>query len=103
MVFFLKAWTTAKHRRTIIVDLPDYTRTIAETSWETTPVDIARYLGAQALVESIVVARVDGELWDLGRPLENSCRLEFLKFDTPEGDTPSSYVSPHPLMPLSPF
>ncbi|EEB95983.1 hypothetical protein MPER_04961, partial [Moniliophthora perniciosa FA553] len=28
---------------------------------------------------------VDGELWDLERPLESSCKLELLDFEHPEG------------------
>ena len=28
---------------------------------------------------------VDGELWDLERPLEKSCKLEFLDFEHPKG------------------
>lgn len=29
---------------------------------------------------------VDGELWDLTRPLEKSCKLELLDFEHPEGE-----------------
>lgn len=29
--------------------------------------------------------KVDGELWDLERPLEKSVKLQLLKFDDPEG------------------
>jgi threonyl-tRNA synthetase len=32
---------------------------------------------------------VDGEVWDLERPLEASCKLELLDFEHPEGSTPS--------------
>ena len=28
---------------------------------------------------------MDGELWDLDRPLEKSCKLELLDFEHPEG------------------
>lgn len=31
--------------------------------------------------------QVDGELWDLERPLEKSCKLELLDFEHPEGST----------------
>ena len=30
--------------------------------------------------------KVDGELWDLDRPLEKSCKLELLDFEHPEGN-----------------
>jgi len=36
-------------------------------------------------VEDLVIAKVNGELWDLERPLEGDCSLEFLKFDDEEG------------------
>lgn len=29
--------------------------------------------------------KVDGQLWDLERPLEKSCKLELLDFEHPEG------------------
>lgn len=32
-----------------------------------------------------LVCRVNGELWELGRPLEGDCELKFLGFDTVEG------------------
>jgi hypothetical protein len=37
------------------------------------------------LFEKTVIALVDGELWDLERPLEKSCKLELLDFNHPEG------------------
>jgi threonyl-tRNA synthetase len=32
-----------------------------------------------------VISMVDGELWDLTRPLEKSCKLELLDFEHTEG------------------
>lgn len=49
-------------------------------SWRTTPFDIAQGI-SQGLAENTVVAKVDGEVWDLDRPLEGDCKLELLKFD----------------------
>jgi threonyl-tRNA synthetase len=61
--------------------------------------DIAK-LVSKSLSERIVIAKVscfithktlslctqvDGELWDLERPLEGSCKLELLDFEHPEG------------------
>lgn len=54
------------------------------TAWETTPSFVARQI-SKSLSERIVIARVNGELWDLDRPLESSCRLELLDFEHPEG------------------
>lgn len=40
---------------------------------------------SQGLADSTVIAKINGELWDLDRPLESSCQLQLLKFDDPEG------------------
>ena len=37
--------------------------------------------------------QVDGELWDLERPLEKSCKLELLDFEHPEGLAPLHHVA----------
>ena len=72
------------------------------TSWETSPIDIAAGI-AKSLAEKTVVARVsmsfvidfiysdylrqvNGQLWDIDRPLEGSCKLELLDFEHPEGE-----------------
>lgn len=54
------------------------------TAWETTPAFVARNI-SKSLSERTVIARFDGELWDLDRPLEKSGRLELLDFEHPEG------------------
>jgi hypothetical protein len=36
---------------------------------------------------------VDGELWDLDRPLENSCKLELLVFNHSEGSHAPSVMT----------
>jgi threonyl-tRNA synthetase len=75
-------------------------------SWETSPLDVAKDV-SKSLSERVVIAKVrlfflsflrrlsnshlfffikvDGELWDLERPLEKSCKLELLDFEHPEG------------------
>ena len=40
---------------------------------------------------------MDGELWDLERPLEKSCTLQFLKFDDVEGKAVYWHSSAHVL------
>lgn len=65
-------------------------------SWETTPFQIARGL-SKSLSERVVVARVDGELWDLGRPLESDCKLELLDFDDEDGKMVFWHSSAHVL------
>jgi TGS domain len=54
------------------------------TSWETTPMDVAKEI-SKSLSEKLVIAKVDGVLWDLERPLEGSVNLELLDFEHPEG------------------
>lgn len=36
---------------------------------------------SQGLADNAVISRVNGELWDLDRPLEQDCSLEILRFD----------------------
>lgn len=74
-----KAELEAKTPHSIEITLADG-KQIAGQAWRTTPLDVARCL-SQSLADQAVVSRVDGEVWDLERPLEASCRVEILKFD----------------------
>src|ERR1700684_3215289 len=47
------------------------------------PLDIAKSIG-QRLADDAVVARVDGQMWDLTRPLEGDAKLEILTAKNPE-------------------
>src|ERR1700678_201334 len=47
------------------------------------PLDIAKEIGPR-LADDAVVARVDGDLWDLTRPFEKDARLEILTSKNPE-------------------
>lgn len=49
------------------------------------------------MLERTVIAKVDGELWDLDRPLEGSCKLELLDFNHPEGKQVFWHSSAHVL------
>ena len=40
---------------------------------------------AKAAPKKVVVAKVDGAVWDLTRPLEGDCALQLLSFDDAEG------------------
>ncbi|NXN69935.1 SYTC protein, partial [Himantopus himantopus] len=51
---------------------------------QTTPFQVASQLGG-GLAEAALVARVNGTLQDLDRPLESDTDLELLDFSTPEG------------------
>ena len=50
----------------------------------TTPMDIAKAISA-SLAKKVVVAEVDGQPWDLTRPLEGNCTLKLFSFDDAEG------------------
>ncbi len=82
-------------REDIKVTLPDGRVEIGK-SWETTPHQIARSI-SKSLWERVVVARVDDELWDLGRPLEKDCRLAFLDFNDEDGKKVFWHSSAHIL------
>ena len=70
-------------RQEITITLPNGTEKKG-TSWETSPMDIAKEI-SKGLSERIVIAKVNGELWDLERPLEGSVSLELLDFEHPDG------------------
>src|SRR5689334_1831558 len=65
----------------IQVTLPD--GSVKSVPSGTAPLDIARALG-QRLADDAIVARVDGNLWDLNRPFENNAKLEILTTKNPE-------------------
>ncbi|XP_065336038.1 threonine--tRNA ligase 1, cytoplasmic-like, partial [Cloeon dipterum] len=52
-------------------------------SWRTTPYHVAKKFN-QDLADTYVVAKVNGVLWDLDRPFEESAKLELLTFDDEE-------------------
>jgi threonyl-tRNA synthetase len=78
-----KLTSVEKPRSKINITLGD-NRVEIGTAWETTPSLIARQI-SKSLFERVVIAKVDGQLWDLERPLENDCKLELLDFENPEG------------------
>lgn len=55
------------------------------TSWETNPFQLALKIAPKTWVDSIVVAKVNGVLWDLERPLESDCNIEYVTFEDHEG------------------
>jgi len=80
----------------ISVTLPDGKVVDAE-SWKTTPYQIAQGI-SQGLADAVVVAKLNGStLWDMDRPLEESCSLELLKFDSEEGNHVFWHSSAHIL------
>merc|ERR1719483_386256 len=89
------ATLAAKVPEDITVTLPDG-KEIPGQSWRTTPYEVAKGI-SQGLADNSVVAKVNGEVWDLDRPLENSCSLALIKFDDDEGQAVFWHSSAHIL------
>nr|XP_061796086.1 threonine--tRNA ligase 1, cytoplasmic-like [Nerophis lumbriciformis] len=79
----------------INVELPDG-RQVTGTSWITTPYQLACDI-SQGLADNAVISRVNGELWDLDRPLERDCSLEILRFDNEDAQAVYWHSSAHIL------
>ncbi|KAF8153241.1 hypothetical protein B0H34DRAFT_662629 [Crassisporium funariophilum] len=88
-------FVAAQPREEITVTMKDGSERKAK-SWETSPMDVAKEV-SKSLSERIVIAKVDGALWDLERPLEKSCKLELLDFEDPEGKKVFWHSSAHVL------
>jgi threonyl-tRNA synthetase len=65
----------------ITVTLPDGSQKTVPAG--SRPLDIAKSIG-QRLADDAVVARVNGQMWDLTRPLEGDAKLEILTSRNPE-------------------
>lgn len=89
------AHRASQPREAIKITMPDGKEHDA-TAWETSPLDLARAI-SKSLFERVVIAKVDGQLWDLPRPFEKSCSLEFFDFETPEGKRVFWHSSAHVL------
>ncbi|KAH0597152.1 hypothetical protein MHUMG1_05462 [Metarhizium humberi] len=77
----------AKPRNPITVSLtagPDNVTEISATAWETTPGQLLKHV-AKVIASEAVVAKVNGEVWDLTRPLEADCAVSYLSSKDPEG------------------
>jgi len=73
----------AKMSLPIKITLPDG-KVIEGHSWRTTPYEVAKRI-SQGLADNSVIAKINGKLWDLDRPLEEDSQLQLLKFDDDEG------------------
>src|SRR5437588_11968896 len=65
----------------LTITLPDGSNTTAPAG--SRPIDIAKSIG-QRLADDAVVARVNGQLYDLTRPLEHDAKVEILTSKNPE-------------------
>ncbi|KAG8449856.1 hypothetical protein GDO86_016506 [Hymenochirus boettgeri] len=84
-----------EHSRIIKVSLPDG-KQLTGHSWKTTPYDIALQTSS-ALARGAIVAKANGVLYDLNRPLEEDSSVEFLTFDSREGQHVFWHSSVHIL------
>ncbi|KAH6783894.1 Threonyl-tRNA synthetase [Perilla frutescens var. hirtella] len=64
--------------------------------WKTTPFDVAKEI-SKSLASNALIAKVDGVLWDMNRPLEGDCKLALFTFDTDEGRDTFWHSSAHIL------
>lgn len=85
----------SKSSQTIKVRLPDGTTKDA-TAWKSTPHEIINEINDKS-INGAVVAKVNGVLWDLKRPLETDCTLEFVPFAHSEGREVFWHSSAHVL------
>nr|KAF6316651.1 threonyl-tRNA synthetase 2, mitochondrial [Pipistrellus kuhlii] len=84
-----------KEHRTIKVALPGGQR-VEAVAWSTTPYQLARQISS-TLADTAVAAQVNGEPFDLERPLETDSDLRFLTFDSAEGKAVFWHSSAHVL------
>lgn len=66
-------------------------------SWSTSPWQIAQQILPKAFCDEIIVAKVNGVLWDLERVLEEDCEIEFLRFDNEEAQAVFWHSTAHVL------
>uniref|UniRef100_A0A3Q4H229 threonine--tRNA ligase n=1 Tax=Neolamprologus brichardi TaxID=32507 RepID=A0A3Q4H229_NEOBR len=85
----------AADSKPITVELPDG-RKVEGKAWLTTPYQLACNI-SQGLADNAVISRVNGELWDLDRPLEQDCSLEILRFDNEDAQAVYWHSSAHIL------
>ena len=65
----------------ITITLPDGSRNASPAG--SSPMDVAKSISPR-LASDAIVARVDGQLWDLARPLERDAKVEILTTKNPE-------------------
>ena len=65
-------------------------------AWEATPASLLKHLDKSEAAE-VVVAKINGVLWDLDRPFETDCRVRFIPFSAEEGRKVFWHSSAHVL------
>lgn len=84
-----------KVRVPITVTLPDGTEKQGK-AYETTPFHVAEEI-SKGLAKNVLVAEVNGELWDLDRPLEGNSSLKLLTWEDEKGREVFFHSSAHIL------
>nr|XP_019595496.1 PREDICTED: threonine--tRNA ligase, mitochondrial isoform X1 [Rhinolophus sinicus] len=84
-----------KEHRTIKITLPGGQK-VEAVAWNTTPYQLAKQISS-TLADAAVAAQVNGEPYDLERPLETDSDLRFLTFDSTEGKAVFWHSSTHVL------
>ncbi|EFB28478.1 hypothetical protein PANDA_008019, partial [Ailuropoda melanoleuca] len=84
-----------EEHRTIKISLPGGQKVDA-VAWNTTPYQLAKHISS-TLADMAVAAQVNGELYDLERPLETDSDLRFLTFSSAEGKAVFWHSSTHVL------
>lgn len=64
--------------------------------WNSTPFDVAKEI-SKSLASNALIAKVDGALWDMHRPLEGDCELKLFTFDSDDGRDTFWHSSAHIL------
>uniref|UniRef100_A0ABM5EZ06 threonine--tRNA ligase n=1 Tax=Pogona vitticeps TaxID=103695 RepID=A0ABM5EZ06_9SAUR len=91
----LLASRASSQSRPIQITLADGKKVEGE-SWKSTPYQIALGI-SRGLADNAVIAKVNGELWDLDRPMEGDCTLELLTFEDEEAQAVYWHSSAHIL------
>lgn len=65
-------------------------------AWATSPLEIALQIG-KGFADKQCISKVNGELWDLERPLEADSKIEYFDFSTDEGKRVFWHSSSHVL------
>ena len=68
--------------RQITITLPDASTKVVDAG--TTPGEVAAQIGSR-LAKAAVAAKVDGDWWDLGRPVDHDASVEIVVAASPEG------------------
>ncbi|XP_053133348.1 threonine--tRNA ligase, mitochondrial isoform X5 [Hemicordylus capensis] len=80
---------THKESGPIRISLPGG-KAVEGEAWRTTPYQVALQI-SRSLAKGTVAAKVNGSFYDLDRPLEGDASLEFVDFDSPDGQAHNKF------------